>query len=116
MPTADISTTVRDVAEGVRVIDIDGEITAFSEEALREAHEKASAGGVRAVVLNFTELDYMNSGGIGLLVTTLIRAQRSGHRLLAYGLSDHYREIFSLTRIDEAIEIFPDEAAAVAGA
>lgn len=114
MPTAEIIANVRDAAEGVRVIDIHGEITAFSEETLRSAHDEASAGGVRAVVFNFTDLAYMNSGGIGLLVTNLIRAQRSGHRLLAYGLSDHYREIFSLTRLDEAIGIFASEAEAVA--
>jgi len=116
MATAEITMTVREVAEGVRVIDIHGEITAFSEDALRDAHEEASAGDVRAVILNFTDLAYMNSSGIGLLVTTLIRAQRAGHKLLAYGLTDHYREIFSLTRIDEAIEIYPDEASAVAAA
>ena len=104
---------VRDSSEGVRVIDISGEITAASDEALRDAHDRAAAGGVRAVVLNFSDLEYMNSGGIGLIVTTLIRAQRSGHRLCAVGLSDHYRELFSLTRLDEAIGIFDDEAAAV---
>jgi anti-sigma B factor antagonist len=47
-------------------------------------------------------------------VTLLVRAQRGGGRLLATGLSDHYRQILSLTRIDEAIEIFDDEASAVA--
>ena len=56
----------------------------------------------------------MNSGGIGLLVTLLVRAQRGGVRLLASGLSEHYREILALTRLDEAIEIHGDEGAAVA--
>ena len=51
----------------------------------------------------------MNSGGIGLLVTLLVRAQRGGVRLLATGLSEHYRQIFALTRLDEAIEIHDDE-------
>jgi hypothetical protein len=32
---------------------------------------------------------------------------------MAFGLTDHYRQIFSLTRLDEAIEIFDDEAAAI---
>jgi anti-sigma B factor antagonist len=81
-----------------------------------EAYQQASNGGKRSVVLNFTGLGYMNSGGIGLLVTMLIRAQRNGKKLLAYGLSDHYRQIFSLTRLDEAIGIHPDETAAVAAA
>ena len=112
MPTANVTMTVREATPRVRVIDIEGEITSFSEKEISSAHEEASAGGVDAVVLNFDGLEYMNSGGIGLLVTTLIRAQRSGHRLMAFGLTDHYRQIFSLTRLDEAIEIFDSEAAA----
>ena len=114
MPTANVTMTVREVTPRVRIVDIEGEITAFSEEEITRAHEEASRGGVDAVILNFDGLGYMNSGGIGLLVTTLIRAQRSGHRLFAYGLTDHYRQILSLTRIDEAIEVFDDEAAALA--
>ena len=114
MPTTNLTMTVRELRDRVRVIDIEGEITAFSEPEIAAAHEKAAEGGVEAVILNFEGLQYMNSGGIGLLVTTLIRAQRAGHRLLAYGLTDHYRQIFSLTRLDEAIEIFDDEAAALA--
>ncbi len=46
----------------------------------------------------------MNSGGIGLLVMLLVRAQRNRQRVLAYGLSEHYRQIFELTRLDEAVE------------
>ena len=44
----------------------------------------------------------------------LVRAQRGGIRLLASGLSEHYREILALTRLDEAIEIHEDETAAIA--
>jgi anti-sigma B factor antagonist len=113
MPTANLTMNVREVSEGVRVIDVVGEITAFSEKEISDAHEKAGDGAT-AVILNFEGLDYMNSGGIGLLVTTLIRAQRAGHALRAYGLTDHYRQIFTLTRLDEAIGIFDDEASAIA--
>lgn len=114
MTNTSLTMGIREAADGVRVIDISGEITAFSEEELAAAHEKAGTGA-SAVVLNFGDLEYMNSGGIGLLVTTLIRAQRSGHALRAYGLSDHYREIFSLTRLDEAIQIYDNEESAVKG-
>lgn len=114
MSTANLTMNIREVAAGIRVIDIEGEITSFSEQEISGAHEKAGEGAI-AVILNFGGLDYMNSGGIGLLVTTLIRAQRSGHALRAYGLSDHYRQIFSLTRLDEAIGIYDNEDTAVAG-
>ena len=68
------------------MIDITGDITAGSEDVLMEAYGRASEPGVRAIVLDFTGLDYMNSGGIGLLVTLLVRAQRqrpAGARLRA---------------------------------
>jgi len=58
----------------------------------------------------------MNSSGIGLLVTLLIRINRQRQRMLAYGLSEHYRHIFELTRLNEAIGVYDDEAAAVAAA
>lgn len=112
MSSSNLQMDIREVAEGVRVIDISGEITAFSDQEITAAHEQAGEGA-RAVILNFSDLRYMNSGGIGLLVTTLIRAQRNGHTLSAYGLSEHYREIFSLTRLDEAIGIFEDEESAI---
>ena len=67
-------------------------------------------------MLDFSGLDYMNSGGIGLLVTLLVRVQRQGQRLLAFGLTEHYRQIFELTRLDEAIGIHDTEAAALAAA
>jgi anti-sigma B factor antagonist len=114
MPQAEVAMEVREAAPGVCVIDIEGEVTAFSEPVLMDAFAEASGEGVRAVVLNFEGLQYMNSGGIGLLVTVLIRANRAGQQLMAYGLNDHYRQILSLTRLDEAIGIHDSEQAAVA--
>ena len=81
-----------------------------------EAYVRASDDGVQAIVLDFTGLDYMNSGGIGLLVTLLVRAQRQHQRMLAFGLSDHYRQIFELTRLDEAMAIHDSEDEALAAA
>ena len=118
MPEAATTFDVRKVSEQTRVIDIKGDITAQSEDVLMDAYSRASGDGVSAIVLNFTGLDYMNSGGIGLLVTLLVRAQRQRQRVLAYGLSDHYRQIFELTRLDEAVGIHDseDDALAAAGA
>ena len=96
------------------VVDIKGDVTAGSEEVLMAAY--AEAGDATAVVLNFTDLSYMNSGGIGLLVTLLVRANRRSQQLMAFGLSDHYRQIFELTRLDEAVGIHDSEQAALRAA
>jgi len=94
------------------IVDIRGDVTAGSETVLMGAYDET--GDARAIVLNFTGMSYMNSGGIGLLVTLLVRANRRSQRLLAFGLSDHYRQIFELTRLDEAVGIHESEAAALA--
>ena len=98
------------------IVDIKGDITAASEDVLSDAYNEASADEARAIVLNFTGLEYMNSGGIGLLVTLLVRANRQRQKLLAFGLTEHYQEIFALTRLDEAIAIYPSEQEALAAA
>ncbi len=105
---------VRDAGHGACVVDVRGEITAASEDALMDAYARAGGEEVRALVLNFSELEYMNSSGIGLLVTLLVRANRAKQKLLAFGLNEHYRQIFELTRLDEAIGIYDSEADALA--
>ncbi|RIK19427.1 MAG: anti-sigma factor antagonist, partial [Chloroflexi bacterium] len=51
-----------------------------------------------------------------LLVTLLIRVNRQKQRMFSYGLSDHYQQIFQLTRLNEAIGIYADEASALSAA
>lgn len=109
-----VTMEVREVSDQVSVVDIRGDVTAASEGALGDAYARASTPTTRAVVLNFSGLAYMNSGGIGMLVTLLVRANRQRQRLLAFGLNQHYRQIFELTRLDEAIGIHDSEAAALA--
>ncbi len=111
---SDVSLKVRNTDSQTSIIDIKGEVSAFAEDELMMAYSEASQNGAQVIVLNFTDLDYMNSSGIGLLVTLLIRANRQGHQLLAYGLSPHYRRVFELTRLNEAIRVYDDEIAALA--
>ena len=103
-----------DRSGNVVTLRIAGDVTSGSEAELMAGYTRAVEDGAVAIILDFAGLEYMNSGGIGLLVTLLVRAQRGGVRLLATGLSDHYREILALTRLDEAIEIHESEGAAVA--
>jgi len=116
MTEATLNMEVRRAGERASIIDIRGDITSASEEALMDAYGRATSDGVRVVLLNFSGLEYMNSGGIGLLVTLLVRANRQRERLLAFGLTDHYRQILELTRIDEAIGMYDSEEDALAAA
>src|SRR6266849_3347468 len=109
MSQANVTMSVRPVTARTSIIDITGDVNAFAESALTEAYAKASTPITSNIILNFSGLEYMNSSGIGLLVTFLIRANRQKQRLLAYGLSEHYKHIFELTRLNEAIGIYDTE-------
>jgi anti-sigma B factor antagonist len=116
MPEAQVKMNVRQAGERASIIDVEGELTAFAEAVLMDAYNQASDGQVRAIILNFEDLEYMNSSGIGLLVTLLIRINREKQRLMTYGLSEHYRSIFQITRLDDAIAIHDSEEEAVRAA
>ncbi len=105
-----------EVKDDVAVLHVRGDVTAASEGAFGDAYTQAADAGAGSVILDFSGLEYMNSGGIGLLVTLLVRAQRGGQQLFATGLNEHYRQILSLTRLDEAIAIHDTEDAALAAA
>jgi anti-sigma B factor antagonist len=116
MPEAQVKMNVREAGEKASIIDVEGDLTAFAETVLMDAYNQASDGQTRAIILNFEDLEYMNSSGIGLLVTLLIRINREKQQLLTYGLSDHYRSIFQITRLDDAIAIHDSEEEAVRAA
>ena len=116
MTQADLTMSVRRVSDKASIVEIQGEVTGDAENQLMDTYTEAAAGDVGAIILDFSGMDYMNSSGIGLLVTLLIRANRQGKRLMALGLSEHYKQIFELTRLDEAIRIHDNEADALADA
>jgi len=96
------------------IIDLSGEINAFADQELTASYDQAEASGATTIVLNFNEVDYINSTGIALLVGLLARAMKTKRTMIAYGLTDHYLEIFQITRLADFIKIYPDEASALA--
>ena len=97
----------------VAVLDLMGEINGFAEEALNAAYAEADAKDTKTILLNFEGVDYINSTGIALIVGLLAKARASHKRLLACNLSEHYVEIFNITRLSDFMSVFPDEESAV---
>lgn len=88
-----------------RILILIGEINGLADAAMTAAYEQAQAASPTRIVLDFSRVEYINSTGIALVVGLLAKA-RAGHiPLTAVGLSDHYREIFTITRLSDFIEI-----------
>jgi anti-sigma B factor antagonist len=89
MPQSTAILDVRRVTATASVIEIQGEMTTSSEAVLMDAYTQACGATTKAIILKFDRLEYMNSGGVGLLVTLLIRVNRHNRRLLACGPRGH---------------------------
>lgn len=113
MPNTPLAASVRQ-SNDTAIIDLRGEINAFGEEALNTAYADATQVNPKAILLNFSGVDYINSTGIALIVGLLAQARKSGKRLITTGLSSHYVEIFQITRLSDFMHIYPDEASALA--
>jgi anti-anti-sigma factor len=99
---------------GVMIIDLHGEINALCESVLQDAYNQATSQAPYAIALNFKDVDYINSTGIALIVSILAQARKSHIPILTFGLSDHYQEIFQITRLSDFMSIHQDEASALA--
>ena len=106
MATAELHADVHDEA-GTPVIALTGDVDRNAEAALDAAYEQV--GQARAVVLDFTDVSYINSTGIAVIVGLLARARTNGQALSARGLSEHYRQIFEITRLADFMTILDGE-------
>jgi anti-sigma B factor antagonist len=96
-----------------------GDVDIAADEVLSAAYAEAAASGAPRVGLDFTAVHYINSTGIALIVRMLAEARRDHREVIALGLSDHYREIFRITRLSDYLTIadatpaasVPEEAA-----
>ncbi len=102
-----------DSQPGVAILQMAGDINAFAEEALNRAYSEAELLAPETIVLNFTDVGYINSTGIALIVGLLARARKTHRSMVVCGLSDHYMEIFQITRLADFMTIYPDETSAV---
>ena len=112
MPGTEFGAEVRS-HDSTGVIDLHGEINLGADQALLTAYDQAVQGDPDTVVLNFAHVDYINSTGIALIVGLLARARKEHRTVRAFGLSEHYRQIFAITRLSDFMGIYADEDSAV---
>jgi anti-anti-sigma factor len=97
----------------IAIIDLHGEVDASAEGILNAAYAEAESRESDIILLNFSDVQYINSTGIALIVSLLARARTAHRRLLACGLTEHYVEIFNITRLVDFMSVFPDEISAL---
>lgn len=94
----DIQVNLR-LEEKLAIIDMNGGVTGLAEKKLLSTFEKAASKQVKCIILNFTNVGYVNSAGMSIIISLLTRSQSLGHKLRAFGLSEHFQKIFDMVGI-----------------
>ena len=97
----------------VTIMDIKGDITAFSDPFLNDAYQQANDRGTRKIILKSTKEAYINSGGIALLIQLLARIKHNNQQVVIAGISDHFKKSFNMVGITKFAPIFDTEEAAL---
>jgi anti-anti-sigma factor len=99
--------------EGSRgVIEMHGQVNRASEGAVNAAYAAATTSEIDTLVLEFEDVEYINSTGIAVIVGILARARQNNVAVVARGLTDHYKHIFEITKLSDFMKIEDDQGGA----
>jgi anti-sigma B factor antagonist len=109
MPDEGFETQVQITGKGT-VVELRGTVNRDAKERMEAAYAEASEAPGE-IVLDFSKVDYINSTGIAVIVGVLAMARAEDRQVGAFGLTDHYKEVFEITRLADFMNIYQDAAA-----
>ena len=100
--------------DGVSVVALEGRIVLGEESnALREKVKSLLAGGGKKIVLNMSNVTYIDSAGLGTLVASHHSAKTQGASLRLSNLGAKFQEVLQVTKLLTVFEVYDSEAAAI---
>jgi len=104
------------VEPGYAIVTVSGRLTLGREvEQLERVVADLLQQQEKKVVLDMTALDYLDSSGIGTVVSCLTQVKKSGGDLRLAGVSQRLQRMFKMTGVDSLVSIYPTVAEATAG-
>ncbi len=109
---SDVSFEIR-AQDGVDVIDITGQLDAFTTPDVKAEFKKLTDSRHYKLVLNLKQVDYVNSTGIGAIVAVAQQVRRRKGDLKLFGMKADIRKVFDLVGASKILEIFETEQEAL---
>ena len=111
-----MSVTINSRVSGdVTIVDIAGTITLGDGSAmLRDKVKELAAAGGKSILLNLGEVNYIDSSGIGELVSAFTTISNHGGNLKLLNLTKRVKDLLQITKLYTVFEVFDDEAKAIA--
>lgn len=97
--------------EHCTILDLQGDLTKTAEESLIGTREwqEGLEGSKRYLVINLSQVPYVNSAGIAVLIRLLRFGIKAGFHTFAYGVSSHYQKLFRMVGLTEYMALYPNE-------
>ena len=95
------------------IVTVNGQLVVTNRQEFKQAILDAVEQGARLVVVDFTNSGYIDSSGLGALVSLSRRLRESGGDLRLVGLNEDLRTLFELTRLDALFPLFASQADAL---
>ena len=89
----------------VTLLNVQGDITSFSEPFLTEAYQTANDQGASKILLKIGTDAYINSGGIAVLIQILSQTKQNNQKIGIAGVSAHFKKIFNMVGITKFAKI-----------
>ncbi|MGE0440719.1 MAG: STAS domain-containing protein [Gemmatimonadales bacterium] len=100
---------------GVTIIRIDGQLIVGNRQDLKALVQEALEAGDRKFLIDCTSTAYIDSSGLGALVTISKKVRENGGELRLAGLNEDLRSLFELTKLDSLFHILPTVEAGLSG-
>ncbi len=101
--------------DGVSIMDLSGRVTlGEGSVTLRDAVRDILGKGSKKILLNLGEVDYIDSSGLGELVSAYTAVKNQGGEMKLLNLTKKVKDLLQITKLYTVFDVMDDEAAAVA--
>jgi anti-sigma B factor antagonist len=104
---------LRRIDDATTVVDLNGELDAYTAARAKDTMRNLLEGGCRHLILNLRRMDFIDSTGLGVLVSTFRRAREQGSTVRLVSPVHHVRRLFEITRLTYAFPIDASEEEAL---
>ena len=109
----DLKASVRK-QESVAIIDLKGEVTSFADETINSLVHTTVNEGFQKIIFNFTDVGYINSSGIAILIGIVTGPASNDVTFRVYGLTPHFKKIFRMIGLTQYVKVLGTEEDAIA--
>lgn len=101
------------VVDSVVILDIDGEIDLYNAPEIKDTIKQQMDGGHKKIIINLENVSYIDSSGIGALISSLSNLKKIGGGLKIIHVYDSVRKVFELTKLTSFFDIYDSEDEAI---